>query len=147
MILRFLSAMSQQSVELSTKKTASSHVEQAILESRYIHYITTTNTVFTGSIDANLSLFICVVQSWRLLEMLKQFTITIRVALGNSSSFISASKETSREGRSQTVSSTETCICVPNGFALFGCVQLCMCVLFLLKMTRFVAYVRCELLV
>ncbi|XP_056599629.1 unconventional myosin-X [Triplophysa dalaica] len=33
MILRFLSAMSQQSVELSTKKTASSHVEQAILES------------------------------------------------------------------------------------------------------------------
>lgn len=35
MILRFLSAMSQQSVELSTKKTASSYVEKAILESRY----------------------------------------------------------------------------------------------------------------
>lgn len=33
MILRFLSAMSQQSVELSTKKTASSYVEKAILES------------------------------------------------------------------------------------------------------------------
>ncbi|XP_051985002.1 unconventional myosin-X [Xyrauchen texanus] len=33
MILRFLSAMSQQSVELSTRKAASSHVEEAILES------------------------------------------------------------------------------------------------------------------
>lgn len=81
-----------------------------------------TFTLCTGKTHANLSLFICVVQSWRLLEMLKRFTITIRVALGNSSSFISASKETFREEGSQTVSSTESYICVPNWLALLECV-------------------------
>lgn len=62
--------------------------------------------------------FIClsvsVVQLWRHSEMLKLFITTTLVALGNSSSFISASMETSREEESQTVSS----LC-----ALFGCVS------------------------
>uniref|UniRef100_A0A9J8D4F7 Myosin X n=1 Tax=Cyprinus carpio carpio TaxID=630221 RepID=A0A9J8D4F7_CYPCA len=46
MILRFLSAMSQQSVVLSTAKRASSHVEEAIVESRFV-YIITQNNLYT----------------------------------------------------------------------------------------------------
>lgn len=103
LILRFLSAMSQHSLEVSCRDK-SSHVEEALLESRWLFISLNPNGVGSSEDLTLQPLSPSSVPSWRPLETPKLSTTTTPVASGSLSSCISARRETSRGAELLTVS-------------------------------------------